>query len=168
MKKTGIFYGTTTGVTREIAHRIAKALGVAEGDIYDVAQTAPSAVGAYEVLVLGTSSWGTGEFSDSWADFIDGLEELELAGKEAALFGVGDESFTDTFCSGIGRLHDRLAKTGVRFIAPYDFVGFDFDHSDAVGEDAVEAYGLLLDETNHADMTDSRIAGWAKRVLAEA
>ena len=166
MKKIGIFYGSNTGVTEKIAYRIADALGVSDNDVYDVGQTAPSAVGGYDLLVLGTSTWGPGEMADPWADFIDGLEALDLSGKEAALFGVGDESFSDTFCSGVGELHDRLIKTGVKFIAPYDFVGFDFDRSSAVGDNEVEACGLLLDEINHADLTDGRISGWARKVLA--
>ena len=44
MKKTGIFYGSTTGTTLEVAEMIAKCLGIKESDIHNVATTAPSAV----------------------------------------------------------------------------------------------------------------------------
>ena len=54
MKKTGIFYGSTTGATLEVAEMIAKCLGIKESDIHNVATTAPSAVAPYEVLILGS------------------------------------------------------------------------------------------------------------------
>lgn len=167
MNKTGIFYGSNTGTTRNIAYRIAGALGVDVADVHDVAKTAPSAVAGYDVLVLGTSTWGSGELESDWYDFLDGVEELDLRGKEAALFGCGDESMADTFNSAVGELHRRLVKTGVRFIAPYDVVGYHFERSEAVGDNQVEACGLLLDEVNHPELTDKRIAGWVARIKAE-
>ena len=45
MKTTGIFYGSTTGTTADVARRIGKELGVADADIHDVADTAPDQLG---------------------------------------------------------------------------------------------------------------------------
>ena len=159
--KTGIFYGSTTGATADIARRIARALGVGESDIHDVARTAPAVLGDYGRLVLGSSTWGNGEVQDDWYDFLDGAEALDLRGKSIAIFGEGDETMTDTFCSAGGKLHDRLEKTGVKFIAPYNIVGYHFDRAGAVPADAVEAEGLLIDEVNHPELTATRLAGWA-------
>ena len=85
-------------------------------------------------------------------------------GKQIALFGCGDETMSDTFCSAVGILHDRLKDTGAEFIAPYDTIGYTFDHSDAKPEDALEAEGLLLDEVNHPELTPARLAGWTTLV----
>ena len=166
MKTIGIFYGSETGTTADVARRIAKLLGVADGDVHDVAQTAPSSVAGYDILVLGTSTWGNGELVESWQDFIAGLEVLDLKGKKAALFGCGDETMSDTFCAGVGELYNRLEPTGVEFIAPYDTIGYTFNHSEAKPDGALEAVGLLLDEVNHPELTASRIAGWASLVKA--
>ena len=73
----------------------------------------PSKVGGYDVLVLGTSTWGDGDLEDDWFDFLAGLESLDLAGKKIALFGCGDETMDDTFCSGVGELYERLQPTGL-------------------------------------------------------
>ena len=35
MKSIGIFYGSTTGTTEQVAMEIAEALGVAESDVHD-------------------------------------------------------------------------------------------------------------------------------------
>lgn len=162
MKKIGIFYGSATGTTEKIAKRIGELLGVSPDDILDVASTAPSKVGDYDLLVLGSSTWGAGDLEDDWYDFLDGLEALDLAGKEIALFGCGDETMSDTFCSAVGEIHDRLQNSGATFIAPYDTIGYTFDHSAAKPDDALEAYGLLLDEVNHPELTETRLRGWVE------
>lgn len=160
MKKIGIFYGSTTGTTADVARRLGEILGVDDADIHDVASTAPSAVGDYEILVLGTSTWGVGDLQDDWEDYVAGVEALDLKGKKIALFGCGDETMSDSFCGGVGRLYNRLRRTGADFIAPYDTAGYDFDDSEAVVDDGV-AVGLLLDEVNHPDLTDGRLRAWS-------
>lgn len=158
MKKYGIFYGSSTGVMADVAHRIAKRLGVKPEDVHDVAKTAPSAVADYENLVLGTSTWGAGEEQEDWFDFLSGLEMIDLRGKRIALVGVGDETMSDTFCSGVGHIYERLKNSGAYFMGSYPADVYHFDHSDAIVDG--QPVGLLLDEVNHADLTDGRIDGW--------
>lgn len=160
MKKIGIFYGSETGTTEKIARRVASLLGVADKDIHNVADTRPSAVGDYDILVFGTSTWGAGSMEEDWYDFLAGVEALDLGEKEVALFGCGDETMEDTFCSGVGEIHERLKGTRARFIAPYDTIGYTFEHSKAKADDALEAVGLLLDEVNHPELTETRLRGW--------
>jgi len=168
MKKIGIFYGSATGTTADVAQRLAVLLGVAPADVFDVGRTAPSQVGAYDVLVFGSSTWGDGELEDDWYDFVAGVEELDLSGKKIALFGCGDETMEDTFCSAVGDLYERLQGTGADFIAPYDTIGYKFRNSKAKPADSLEAVGLLLDEVNHPELTAPRLAGWATLVKKAA
>lgn len=160
MKKTGIYYGSSTGTTEEIAGRIAKILGVSAEDIHNVANSAPDSVAEYQVLVMGTSTWGAGDLQPDWYDFVAGVQALDLRGKKIALFGCGDETMSDTFCSGVGELHDRLVATGADFIGEYDTDGYTFEKSAAVRDDNGKAVGLLLDEVNHPEMTDFRLRSW--------
>ena len=90
--KTGIFYGSTTGVTADIARRIATILGLNDADIHDVARTAPDSLADYDLIIAGSSTWGNGEIQDDWYDFLDGAQALDLRGKTIALFGDGDET----------------------------------------------------------------------------
>ena len=62
MKKTGIFFGSSTGYTADAANRIGRALGIDMADIHDVANTAPSRVGDYDVILLGCSTWATATY----------------------------------------------------------------------------------------------------------
>ena len=38
MNKIGVFYGSTTGTTEDVAHRIAEKLNVPNGDIHDASK----------------------------------------------------------------------------------------------------------------------------------
>lgn len=163
--KYGIFYGSATGTTKEIANRIGRLLNVADEDIHDVAATAPSEVADYDTLILGSSTWGDGDLEDDWYDFLTGLEALDLRSKKVALFGCGDENMSETFCDAVGEIRNRLINTGCSFIAPYDTIGYNFDSSKAKPAEALEAYGLLLDEVNHPELTAPRLAGWTTRVV---
>lgn len=166
MTKTGIFYGSATGNTEEVARMIARQLGVDDADIHNVASTAPSVVAPYTTLILGSSTWGSGDLEDDWFDFLDGLDALDLHGKNVALFGCGDETMTDTFCSAVGTIYKKLQPTGARFIGAFNTEGYTFEHSDAIVDG--RAVGLLLDQMNHPDLTAGRVEEWCKQIEKEA
>ncbi len=165
--KTGIFYGSSTGTTARIARKIGTLLNIPDNDIHDVAKTAPSKVGDYDVLIFGTSTWGSGEIQDDWLDFADGVEVLDLKGKKIALFGCGDETMSDTFCNAVGELRHRLTGTHAEFIGEYYSESYDFDESDATDPETGKMYGLVLDETNHPELTDARLHAWTQQISDE-
>lgn len=165
MKTIGIFYGSSTGTTADVAKRIAKELGVADADIHNVADTAPDKLGNYDVLLLGSSTWGAGDLEDDWYDFLAAARMLDLKGKQIALFGCGDESMSETFCDAVGEIYDAMQDTQAEFIGSFNADGYDFTASKA--ERNGSYVGLLLDEDNQPKMTDGRIREWVK-VLREA
>ena len=66
MSKIGIFYGSTTGTTEDVARKIAAKLGVEKSDLHDAAKISEELVNKYDVLVLGSATWGDGELQDDW------------------------------------------------------------------------------------------------------
>ena len=52
MNKIGVFYGSTTGTTEDVARRIAEKLNVPQGDIHDVSVLTDALVKEYDVLAL--------------------------------------------------------------------------------------------------------------------
>lgn len=160
--KTGIFYGTTTGTTAAVAERIAQALNVDKTDVHDVAKTAPSLVGNYDLLIFGSPTYGSGELQDDWYDFLAGVEVLDLKGKKIAVFGLGDESMSDTFCNAAGIIYDRMKSTGATMIGAFNTFPYKFASSAAVPIEGAGAVGLLIDEVNHPDDTERRIEEWVK------
>lgn len=164
--KTGIFYGSSTGYTADVANRIARALGVDLADVHDVANTAPTAVGDYDILVMGASTWGSGDLQSEFIDFLDGVSALDLTGKMAAVFGCGDETMSDTFCAGVGEIYRKMADTGATMIAPFNADGYSFNHSPAIIDGV--CVGLVIDEVNHPDLTDGKIKDWTLEIKQAA
>ena len=166
MKTTGIFFGSSTGTTEDIARRIAEKLGIEESEIHNVADASVSDVEPYEVLLLGTSTWGCGDLQDDWDSFIGDLKGADLSGKIVALFGLGDSSsFSDTYCDGMATIYNELQGTGCKFIGSVSTEGYSFDSSNAVVDD--KFVGLALDEMNEDDQTDSRIDQWVASIQGE-
>ena len=90
-----------------MAEAIASRLDVK--DVFDVATITKGQVEPYDVLILGTSTWGDGELQDDWNDGINVIKSVNLAGKDVALFGCGDSmAYSDTFCNGMHLLKEEL------------------------------------------------------------
>ena len=166
MKSIGIFYGSSSGTTENIANAIADKLGVASTDIHNVADASPEDVNKYEVLILGSSTWGAGDLQDDWFDYLPKIAVLDLTGKIVALFGCGDSgSFSDTFCDAMGTIHNELAGTGCRFIGEVDSSEYSFDASTACTDG--KFVGLALDEVNEDSLTEGRIDAWLESIKKE-
>ena len=166
MNKIGVFYGSTTGTTEDLARRIAEKLEVPSAHIYDVSKLTEALVNEYDVLVLGSSTWGAGELQDDWYDGVKVLKKCDLSHKHVALFGCGDsDSYSDTFCDAIGILYEELKGTHCKFCGAVDTAGYTFDSSTAVVNG--KFVGLPLDEVNEDGQTDERISAWAEQIKQE-
>ena len=166
MNKIGVFYGSTTGTTEDVARRIAEKLNVPSAHIFDVAKLTEALVSEYDVLVLGTSTWGAGELQDDWYDGVKVLKKCDLSHKFIALFGCGDsDSYADTFCDGIGIIYEELKDTKCKFVGATDTADYTFDSSIAVVDG--KFVGLPIDEVNEDSKTDERIRAWVKLVEQE-
>ena len=155
---TGIFYGSTTGNTEDLAGQIAQKMGVAATDVYNVANAAADAVDAYDLLILGSSTWGAGELQDDWYDFLSLLKKKDLSAKSVALFGCGDSSsYPDTFCDAMGLIKEDLSATGCTFIGEMDATGYAETDSLAFADGKV--LGLIADD-DEPNLTASRLDAW--------
>ena len=163
MAEIKIVYGSTTGNTEQAAEKIASAIG---GTAVNVAGADASAFRA-DLLILGTSTWGAGDLQDDWMAVDTLLERADLKDKKVALFGLGDQAgFSDTFADGVGTLLRKVKAKGAQVIGYTSTEGYDFIASTAV-EDGKFA-GLILDDSNQPDLTDSRIAAWCGQLKKEA
>ena len=166
MNKIGVFYGSTTGTTEDLARRIAEKLDVPSAHVFDVSKLTEALVNEYDVLVLGSSTWGAGELQDDWYDGVKVLKKCDLSHKSVALFGCGDsDSYSDTFCDAIGTIYSDLRNTGCKFIGAVDASGYSFDSSTACINGMF--VGLPLDEMNEDDQTEGRIDQWLASIRKE-
>lgn len=163
MAKVGIFYGSTTGVTEDIANRIAEKIDGAE--VFNIDGNVDK-LEDFDVLILGTSTWGFGDLQDDWQAVLDDLANLNLAGKKVAYFGSGDQgTFSDTFMDGMAIINEEISKTGATVIGNTSTEGYEFNESRAVKGD--KFLGLALDEVNQSDLTDERIDAWVEEIKKE-
>lgn len=159
MKKTAIVYGSTTGTTKFVAHRIAGKLGIPEADIYDIGLIGKGQLTDYDILILGTSTWGCGELQDDWYSGMELLKAMNLEDKTIALFGCGDcESYADTFCDAMGLIYRELERVGGLFVGAVPVADYHFASSLAVVDG--HFVGLAIDDINEPEKTDARIESW--------
>ena len=163
MSKVGIFYGTTTGVTEDIAHRIADKIDGA--DIFNIDGNEDK-LNDYDVLLLGASTWGFGDLQDDCQTVLDELSNLDLKGKKVGYFGTGDQgTFADTFIDALAIINDEIKKTGATIIGQTSTEGYEFSESRAVVDG--KFLGLVVDEINQPDLTDERIDAWVEEIQKE-
>lgn len=160
MSKVGIFYGSTSGNTQEVAEEIAKKLGVDKADLHDVSR-AKADFAAYDVVLFGSSTLGMGDLQDDWESFIDQVKKADLSGKKVALFGCGDSSsYSDTFCDALGKIYDAIKGKGCELIGQVSPEGYTYDSSESIVNG--QFVGLPIDNDNESDQTDQRIACWVE------
>ena len=163
MKNICVIYGSSTGTCQGLAEKIGQQLGVQDDGMIDVQNLSADVVNKYDVLILGTSTWGAGEMQDDWYDGVKVLKQAGLQGKAVAVFGCGDsESYSDTFCGGMAELYNAAKDAGATMMGEVATDGYNFDDSEAVVDG--KFVGLALDEVNEDGKTDSRIEAWVEEL----
>ena len=167
MKTIGIFYGSTTGNTEGVAKLIGKKLSVSSDDIIEVGSATPEMLQHYDVLILGSSTWGAGDLQDDWEGFVGKLEKMDLGGKQVAVFGTGDSSsYSDTFCDAIATIADAAQKAQAQLIGnQVDASDYNFDESTACVDGMF--CGLPIDEDNESRQTEERVSKWVDELKKE-
>ncbi|MBS1990656.1 MAG: flavodoxin [Cyanobacteria bacterium SZAS LIN-2] len=159
-----LFYGTMTGNTAIVAEGIQSALAELVDEARCIDRASAEDLRACDFLILGGSTWGDGELTDDWVDFLPQLDNIDFSGKRVALFGLGDQvGYTYNFVSAMRILYDKVKERGGTIIADrMPTAGFDFAHSESVIDG--HFIGLVLDEANEPDLTAERIVAWAEVV----
>ncbi|MBF7048423.1 flavodoxin FldA [Campylobacter volucris] len=154
-----VIFGSSMGNTEGAANMIAEKLGIS--DVLNIADIDADKINSYDKLICGTSTWGSGDLQDDWDGF--DFSKLNLSGKTVAVFGMGDsESYSDTYCSGMGKLAQGLKSAGANLVGAVSTGGYTFEASDAVEGD--KFIGLALDNDNHEDLTENRINTWIEQI----
>lgn len=121
MATVGIFFGSDTGNTENIAKMIQKILQKQFGDdvseVHDIAKSSKEDLEGFDILLLGIPTWYYGEAQCDWDDFFPTLEEVDFNGKLVALFGCGDqEDYAEYFCDAMGTIRDIIEPRGAAIV----------------------------------------------------
>lgn len=93
--KAIIIYTSMTGTTEEMANLIAEALQDEDWDVQveDAFCINVQDLLHYEIIIVGCYTWGNGDIPDEIVDFYEELQEFDLQGKRAAVFGPGSSQY---------------------------------------------------------------------------
>jgi flavodoxin I len=162
MMPIGLFYGSSTGVTKKIAEKIKENLEPGLVDIYDVKYVKIEDVEKYENIILGSSTWGKGILQSDFERFLyNVLKFANLKGKKIAIFGTGDSvAYPTSFVDAIGIIFEALEGKGITFVGEFSTKGYNFDSSLSIfGEKFV---GLPLDDDSDDEQNRLRIEMWTE------
>ena len=168
MAKVGIFFGTDTGNTRKVAKTIHKQLGdeIADKPV-NIRNATLDDLLAYDVLILGSPTYGEGELpglssgnqNESWEEFLPTLAGSDFSGKTIALYGLGDQvGYGGNFVDALGFIFDAFSDVGANFVGFTATEGYDFSQSKALLDN--QFVGLVLDEDNQKELSEDRLNTW--------
>ena len=170
MSKVGIFCGTAGGTSMIIAKELAKAFKVQEEDLINMEEDFDDIeqFEDYDVLFIGSSTWGQGDVHFAWVDAQLEIEDeqMDFSEKTVAFFGAGDcVKHGEHFCSAMGKLHKTFKKLGAKVIGYVDKTDYSYGFSLAEIDDKL--CGLAIDEHNEKDKTQKRVESWIEDLKTE-
>lgn len=117
MAKILIAYASMSGNTEEIAELIKSNFEPFDYDIdiEKIEHLDIQKLVEYDGILLGVYTWGNGDLPYEVEDFYDKIENVDLTGKKAAIFGSGDRSYPD-FCAAVDLLEEKLELSGVEIV----------------------------------------------------
>lgn len=168
MSKIGIFFGSSSGVTRGAAELLQEQFSDSELIDMEEDYEGVEQFNDFDVLLLGTSTWGQG---DPQRDWVDPLYELDndrpdFSEKKVAFFGAGDQkTHGEHFVSALGKMHDLFVALGAK---PYGYTSTDgFTYEYSLAERDGKFCGLAIDDVNQEALTQERVNLWANQLKSE-
>lgn len=120
-------YASSTGNTQYLAENIFTFIQKAgfEVDLQEIYDVNPNDLLEYDGILVGTYTWDGGEVPDECMDVYEELEDLDLSGKKAFVFGSGDSFYTDTYGAGLQLFEEKLSEQNAEIITPYYLVDLE-------------------------------------------
>ena len=170
MATVGIFFGSDTGNTENIAKMIQKILQKQFGDdvseVHDIAKSSKED-GRVRYPAAGYPDRYYGEAQCDWDDFFPTLEEVDFNGKLVALFGCGDrEDYAEYFCDAMGTIRDIIEPRGAAIVGHWPTKGYHFEASKGPADDN-HFIGLAIDEDRQPELTNERVDARVKQIVEE-
>lgn len=169
-EEIGLFYGSTTGMTEDVAFQIEKIAqekhGITLTPINIIDLDDPNDMWLYKKIILGMPTWNYGEYQDDWEMVIDQIASANLQGTTIAMFGLGDQvGYPEYYLDAMGMLGNQLAAQGASFIGQWPTDGYNFQSSKAVKNG--QFMGLAIDEDSQPEKTTERLEAWLAQILPQ-
>lgn len=169
MKKTALIYWPKKGNVEKTAGKIASLFGEENIDVFTISTVEPAKLKNYELLIFGGSTIGADNWEDThtskWFGFFADVKKLDLTGKLAAIYGLGDQIlYPDHFVDGMVIIRDELSETGLKFIGAWPAEGYEYTDSKSL--EGNNFIGLALDDDQQPELSAERISKWVEALKA--
>jgi flavodoxin I len=117
MSEIIMIFASMTGNTEEMADAIAEGVR-AEGVelvVKEVIDANVAELEGYDGILFGAYTWGDGDLPDEFLDFYDDMDDLDLSGKKAAVFGSCDSSYP-AYGAAVDTLITKLKELGAEVV----------------------------------------------------
>ena len=159
MEKIGLFYSFNSHKTKLAAQKIIEKFGPGEIEAVNAETITEEEFLQYNNLILGVPTWFDGEFPNYWDEFVPAMEEMDLAGKKIAIFGLADQKgYPENFGDAVGLMANLVRKCGAEVIGETSPEGYTYESSKALQNG--KFVGLILDQENQARLTPERLDMW--------
>ncbi len=170
MTNIGLFYGSSAGNTEYAARMIQREFHAMHPDLVTLVNVAAygsvESMQNYDKILVGVSSWADGGLQEDWQRVFTQMDSLQLPGKQAAVFGLGDQiRYPEAFQDAIGIIGRKLRERGAELVGLWPTEGYSFTRSAGVEGD--HFLGLSLDYDNELHLSEQRIRQWVKQVAQE-
>ena len=164
--KIGLFYGTTSAATEEVANLIQENLESCEVELFDIYKEPLEKISEFENIIIGCPTWDIGLLQEDWRSKFDELDSIDFSNKKVAYFGCGDQHvYSGTFLDALGTLEEKITAKGGSTIGLWPVDGYSFDYSKAQKDD--KFVGLGIDNDNEPELTEERVEAWCKQIESE-
>ena len=171
MAKTAVFYGPEKGSVDRVAHYIAKEFGEDKIDLISVKDKEPTLMEQYDKIIIGVSTvgmtnWNSEYIKNDWDLFSKGLSEVNLKGKDVAIFGLGDQvTYPEHFVDALGWLADKLIPLGANLVGHVGSDDYEFEESEGFRDG--KFLGLPVDEDTEPERSEERVKMWVNLLVTE-
>lgn len=166
MKKTAIFYSFHTNKTAQVSKKIIEAFGEKDLEVINAEEVSEENFRKYDNYIIGVATWWDGELPNYWDEFVPAIEDMDLAGKKFAIYGLGDQKgYPENFNDGVGIFAEIVEKQGAKVVGFTSNEGYSYESSRAVR--GKEFTGLCLDQENEARKTKKRVEEWVTQIKKE-
>ena len=166
MKKVAIIYSFNTQKSQKVAEKIVATFGEKNIEAINAEELTKDIFEKFDNFILSAPTWFDGELPNYWDEFVPDLEEMDLANKTFAVFGLGDQKgYPENFCDAIGILVEILEECGANIIGRTNLDGYTYESSKA--ERSGQFLGLPIDQENQGRLTNGRVESWVNQLKKE-
>lgn len=167
MAITGIFFGSDTGNTENIAKMIQKQLGKDVADVHDIAKAAK------KIWKLMTFCCWASQHGITAKRSVTGMTSSRLSKRLIStanwlrcLVVVTREDYAEYFCDALGTIRDIIEPRGATIVGHWPTAGYHFEASKGLADDD-HFVGLAIDEDRQPELTAERVEKWVKQISEE-